>query len=95
MQVFLILHIAGALVTAVLLTASGLAIAKNISKYYKKLFWSLNFVAAMQVGSGVGLLVNSHHGSILGFCAGLGAYLSAVVFIQSVLVVKSRKLATN
>lgn len=95
MQGLLVLHILGAIVTFGLVTVSIYSLLKNTSKYFKKLFLSLAGVSIFQVGTGVGLFIQSDHKSILGFCLGLGFYLSAVILIQSMLLVRLRKLKTQ
>ncbi|KKQ75491.1 MAG: hypothetical protein US96_C0010G0007 [Candidatus Woesebacteria bacterium GW2011_GWB1_38_5b] len=95
MQGLLVVHIFGALVTAGLIFVSIYSILKSISQVYKKLFISLVGVGIFQIGSGIGLFITSENKSILGFCAGLGFYLSAVIFTQSILFLRLRQLRTQ
>ena len=95
MQGLLVIHILGAIATAGIITASIYSILKNISQNYKKLFYLIISISIIQVGSGLGLLITNNYETILGFCLGLGFYLSAIILIESVLFVRLRQLKTQ
>ncbi len=89
----LALHIVAACVTFAVIAGVGIALLKQMHRFYKPLGLSLALVALVQIASGVMMIVLNPELSVLKVGLHLLVYLGVCVMVEGALYLKARSVA--